>query len=136
LTNQPKLFNFQNLFLVKFVGIFGQPKRHQIVWFLGQLKACNVYYKSHLMLCLIEASKSAKLAQNSSHDQLAMCVPLLLRIFWRLFQQFMPTFPATTCFRYHLNHHGRQLESPQSNPWSLFFDITTITSSSLITLLT
>ena len=60
LTNQPKLFNCQSLFLVQFEGFFREPKYHQIAWFLSQLKTCNVYHQIQLMLCLKEARQGLK----------------------------------------------------------------------------
>jgi len=47
---------------VKFEGVLEQPKHHQIARFLGQLKACNIYYKIRFKLCLNLASKGLKKA--------------------------------------------------------------------------
>jgi len=90
---------FRGWFLATFEGIFGQEKHYQIAWFLHQLEACNVYYKTQLMLCINRPKPL--LMTNPRYPSPCCCVR-----FCQIFQQ----FSATHC------HHLLPPVLPSSPP--------------------
>jgi len=98
---------------VKFEGVFGRPKHHQIAWFLSQLKVCNVYHKIKAACYFNSAKKAAK---NGSKSPPMISLTLLLpccRVFSvGHYTGFLGHFPA--------NHYHHLLSpAPPSHlpPW-------------------